>query len=92
MERARLPGDLDDKSRGSSRRVTRSLPAEQLVAVSEGLRSGAAREPTSVRVSESDGFSWPSAVIGAVSLLGLVGVSLAVLLGARLIRRRPAQA
>jgi hypothetical protein len=71
--------------------AARSLPPDQLVAVSEGLRSGRPPEPTTVR-SESDGFDWPSAVIGAASVLGLIGVSLAVLLGARQIRRRPAQA
>jgi hypothetical protein len=72
--------------------AARSLLPDQLVAVSEGLRSGAAPEPTTVRVSESDGFDWPSAVIGAAGLLGLIGVSLGVLLGARQIRRRPAEA
>jgi hypothetical protein len=72
--------------------AARSLPPDQLVAVSEELRSEAAPEPTTVRVSESDRFDWPSAVIGAASLLGLIGVSLAVLLGVRQITRRPAQA
>jgi hypothetical protein len=72
--------------------AARSLPPEQLVAVSEGLHSGAATEPTAVRFGESDGFHWPSALIGAATLLGLIGVSLAVVRGARQIRRRPAQA
>jgi hypothetical protein len=72
--------------------AARSLPPSQLVAVGEGLRSRAAPEPTTVRVSESDGFDWSSAVIGAAGLLGLIGVSLWVLLGARQIRQRPAGA
>jgi hypothetical protein len=49
--------------------AARSLPPEQLVAVSERLRS------TTARAGVSDGFHWPSALIGAASLLGLVGVS-----------------
>ena len=68
--------------------AARSLPPDQLVAVSEGLRSTAPK-PTSVRVRQSDGFDWPSAVIGAAGLLGLIGVSFAVLLGIRQITRRP---
>ena len=67
--------------------AARSLPPDQLVAVSEGLRSTAPMA-TSVRVRQSDGFDWPSAVMGAAGLLGLIGVSFAVLLGVRQIRRR----
>jgi hypothetical protein len=62
--------------------AARSLPPEQLVAVSEGLRSPAS-------VGESDGFDWPSAMIGAAGLLGLIGMSLTILLGVRQIRRPP---
>jgi hypothetical protein len=60
--------------------AARSLPPDQLVAVSEGLRSRGAPEATAPGVSESDGFDWPLAVIG---------ISVAVLLGARQVRRRP---
>jgi hypothetical protein len=60
--------------------AARSLPPDQLVAVSEGLRP-----PAGV----SDGFDWPSAMIGAAGLLGLIGVSVMILLGVRQIRRPP---
>jgi hypothetical protein len=62
--------------------AARSLPLDQLVAVGEGLRSEAAS--TTVRADESEGFDWPSAVIGAAGMLGLIGV--------RRITRRPVQA
>jgi hypothetical protein len=50
--------------------AARSLPLEQLVAVSEALRKGAAQEPTSGRVGESDRFGWPSAVIARSACSG----------------------
>jgi hypothetical protein len=49
--------------------AARSLPPDQLVAVSERLHS------TTARAGAPDGFHWPSALIGAAGLLGLVGVT-----------------
>jgi hypothetical protein len=67
--------------------AARSLPPNQLAAVSQGLRSSTRQD-----LRSPDGFDWPSAAIGAASMLVLMGASRAGVLRIRQIRRRAAQA
>jgi hypothetical protein len=64
----------------------------------QGLSHGGQPQPVlaperaAVALRGSDGFDWPSAGIGAVIALGLMGASLAGLLRFRQLRQRPTQA